>query len=211
MTCRNFRRGSPNSKGSCPSPISGRTRSARSSRSRKSPCLRGKVAPLLALERQVADLEVLIELARRKSDTASAAAEVEKEYAAVSSALDDFELKMLLSGPNDRCNAFLTSNPARAGPSRAIGRTCSCGCISAGSSGTASRLRSWTFSSARSRHQVRDHACVRRICLRLSRHGTRRASARAHLAVRCEQAAAHLIRRRRCRRRTARKRADRDQ
>jgi peptide chain release factor 2 len=70
--------------------------------------LRGKVAPLLVLEQQVADLGVLIELAAQESDTASAAAEVEKEYSVVIHALDDFELKMLLSGPNDRCNAFLS-------------------------------------------------------------------------------------------------------
>jgi peptide chain release factor 2 len=70
--------------------------------------LRGKVAPLLVLEQQVADLDVLIELASQESDTASAAAEVEKEYSAVIHALDDFELKMLLSGPNDHCNAFLS-------------------------------------------------------------------------------------------------------
>src|SRR4029450_9227391 len=70
--------------------------------------LRGKVAPLVVLEQQVADLDVLIELASQESDTASAAAEVEKEYSAVLRALDAFGWKMLLSGPNDRFNAFLS-------------------------------------------------------------------------------------------------------
>ena len=70
--------------------------------------LRGKITPLLALERQADDLAVLIELAREEGDSASAAAEVQTEHAALLKALDDFELKMLLSGPNDRCNAFLS-------------------------------------------------------------------------------------------------------
>ena len=70
--------------------------------------LRGKVTPLANLERQVDDLPVLIELAAAEEDTATAAAEVETEYKAVLRALDDFELKMLLSGANDHYNAFLS-------------------------------------------------------------------------------------------------------
>ena len=70
--------------------------------------LRGKITPLVALERQADDLAVLIELAREEGDSATAAAEVQAEHAALLKALDDFELKMLLSGPNDRCNAFLS-------------------------------------------------------------------------------------------------------
>ena len=71
--------------------------------------LRGKILPLLALERQVEDLPVLIELALEAKDAASAA-EVEKEHAALLRGLAEFEMKMLLSGPNDRFNAFLTIN-----------------------------------------------------------------------------------------------------
>ena len=70
--------------------------------------LRGKVGPFLAVERQANDLSVLIELASEEADSATASAEVESEYHALIKALDDFELKMLLSGPNDRFNAFLS-------------------------------------------------------------------------------------------------------
>jgi peptide chain release factor 2 len=70
--------------------------------------LRNKITPLLALEQQVDDLAVLIELAEAEADTASAAAEVQKEYEALVKGIDDFELEMLLSGPNDHYNAFLS-------------------------------------------------------------------------------------------------------
>jgi peptide chain release factor 2 len=70
--------------------------------------LRGRIQPLLAVERQVADFEVLIELAAEEPDQAQALAEVGKEHAVVSKALDELELKTLLNGPNDRFNAFLS-------------------------------------------------------------------------------------------------------
>jgi peptide chain release factor 2 len=70
--------------------------------------LRGKIQPLLAVERQVADYEVLVELAAAEADQAAAQAEVAKEFAAISRALDELELRVLLNGPNDRCNAFLS-------------------------------------------------------------------------------------------------------
>ena len=70
--------------------------------------LRGKVTPLLALERQTDDLVALIELAREEPDNSSIVDEVKAEHAALLTALDDFELKMLLSGANDRCHAFLS-------------------------------------------------------------------------------------------------------
>jgi len=76
--------------------------------------LRGKITPLLALERQIDDLPVLIELALEAKDAASAA-EAEKEHADVLRGLSEFELKMLLAGPNDRCNAFLTINSGAGG------------------------------------------------------------------------------------------------
>ncbi len=76
--------------------------------------LRGKTTPLVALERQIEDLPVLIELAQESGD-AESAAEVENEHAATLKNLADFELKMLLSGPNDRCNAFLTINSGAGG------------------------------------------------------------------------------------------------
>ena len=70
--------------------------------------LRGKVAPFLAVERQADDLVALIELASEEADSASLAAEIETDYKALLQALDDFELKMLLSGPNDHYHAFLS-------------------------------------------------------------------------------------------------------
>jgi len=76
--------------------------------------LRGKISPLLALERQIEDLPVLIELALEAKDAASAE-EVKKDYDAIQKGLSDFELKMLLSNPNDRCNAFLTINAGAGG------------------------------------------------------------------------------------------------
>jgi peptide chain release factor 2 len=75
--------------------------------------LRGKVLPLAELERKVADLDVLIELAREEPETGTP--EVEREFGATEAALADFELKMLLSGPNDRYHAFLTINSGAGG------------------------------------------------------------------------------------------------
>ncbi len=76
--------------------------------------LRAKVTPLIALETQVEELPVLIELAREAGDTGSVA-EVKKEHAAILKGLEDFELRMLLSGPNDSFNAFLTINSGAGG------------------------------------------------------------------------------------------------
>jgi peptide chain release factor 2 len=70
--------------------------------------LRGKVLPLLQLERQVEDLGVLLELAQEEGDSAEAAAEVASEHTALLKGLEQFELKMLLSGPSDRLPAFLS-------------------------------------------------------------------------------------------------------
>ncbi len=60
------------------------------------------------------DLDVLIELATEEAD-AQAAEEVVKEHAGIVTSLEEFELKMLLSGPNDRFNAFLTINSGAGG------------------------------------------------------------------------------------------------
>jgi peptide chain release factor 2 len=76
--------------------------------------LRGKTTPLVNLERQIEDLPVLVELALEAKD-AESAGEVEKEYKVIQKGLSDFELKMLLSGPNDRFNAFLTINSGAGG------------------------------------------------------------------------------------------------
>jgi peptide chain release factor 2 len=70
--------------------------------------LRGRINPLLEVGRRVDDLEVLHELALEEADPTEAAKEVLQEYAATQRALEQVELKMLLSGPNDRSNAFLS-------------------------------------------------------------------------------------------------------
>jgi peptide chain release factor 2 len=70
--------------------------------------LRGKIQPLLEVEKRIADFEVLVELAAEEADQTQAAAEVATEHAVITSALDEIELATLLSGPNDRNNAFLS-------------------------------------------------------------------------------------------------------
>jgi peptide chain release factor 2 len=51
---------------------------------------------------------MLVELAEAEKDSAQAFAEVESEQAAFTKSLEELELKMLLSGPNDRGHAFLS-------------------------------------------------------------------------------------------------------
>jgi peptide chain release factor 2 len=70
--------------------------------------LRGKITPFTALERQLADFEVLVELAQAEENQQQAAKEVETELASLMRNLEAFELKLLLSGPSDRCSAFLS-------------------------------------------------------------------------------------------------------
>ncbi len=70
--------------------------------------IRGKINPLLEVERRVDDLEIMKELALEEPDSAQAAKEVIDEHAAVLKSLEQVELKMLLSGPNDRSSAFLS-------------------------------------------------------------------------------------------------------
>ena len=70
--------------------------------------LRGKITPFTALERQLADFEVLVELAEAEANQQQAALEVETELTSFVRNLESFELKLLLSGPSDRCSAFLS-------------------------------------------------------------------------------------------------------
>ncbi len=70
--------------------------------------LRSKIQPMLAVERQADDFEVLVELAAEEADQTTAQAEVAKEHEAISKTLDELELKTLLSGPTDRFNAYLS-------------------------------------------------------------------------------------------------------
>jgi len=80
--------------------------------------LRAKVHPLEALVQKAADLEVLKGLAEEEngSDARLAAfQDVESEYSALLKELEDFELKMLLSGEFDKNNAFVTIHAGAGG------------------------------------------------------------------------------------------------
>jgi len=80
--------------------------------------LRAKVNPLLAIESQIDDLEVLKLLADEETNPASqatAAAEVEKEHAIVLKNLEEIELRSLLGGEHDRANAFITIHSGAGG------------------------------------------------------------------------------------------------
>ena len=80
--------------------------------------LRAKVHPLEALVQKADDLEVLKGLAEEEngSDARLAAfQEVESEYSSLLKELEDFELKMLLSGEFDKNNAFVTIHAGAGG------------------------------------------------------------------------------------------------
>jgi peptide chain release factor 2 len=80
--------------------------------------LRAKVHPLEALVQKADDLEVLKELAEEENGSEARLAafqEIEREYSAVLKELEDFELKMLLSGEFDKNNAFLTIHAGAGG------------------------------------------------------------------------------------------------
>jgi peptide chain release factor 2 len=80
--------------------------------------LRGKVNPLLALERQIDDLAILKELALGEPEGESqttAGQEVLKEHAAILKALEEIELRSLLGGEFDRSNAFVTIHSGAGG------------------------------------------------------------------------------------------------
>jgi peptide chain release factor 2 len=80
--------------------------------------LKKKIEPLLSLERRTADLDVLIELTEAETNAAhqaAAAEDVRKEHAGLLTALEQFELQQLLSGPSDRCNCFLTIHSGAGG------------------------------------------------------------------------------------------------
>jgi len=80
--------------------------------------LRGKVNPLVALERQVEDLGVLKELALEEADPdaqAAAGQDALNEYAGVLKALEEIELRSLLGGEFDKSNAFITIHSGAGG------------------------------------------------------------------------------------------------
>jgi peptide chain release factor 2 len=80
--------------------------------------LRGKINPLLSVERQVEDLEVLKSLVEEETDSASqasASGDLEKEYALVLQNLQDLELRSLLGGEHDRANGYITIHSGAGG------------------------------------------------------------------------------------------------
>ena len=84
----------------------------------KASALRAKVHPLEALIQKTDDLEVLRSLAEEEKEPdaqLTAFHEVEKEYSTVLKELENFELKMLLSGEFDKNNAFLTIHAGAGG------------------------------------------------------------------------------------------------
>ena len=80
--------------------------------------LRARIQPLVALETQVADLETLKLLADEEPDATqqtAAYADFAAEFARTRADLEAFELRQLLSGENDRSNAFLTVHSGAGG------------------------------------------------------------------------------------------------
>lgn len=80
--------------------------------------LRNRVNPLLALERQADDLEVLKSLAEEETDPVSresAAKDVVTEHESLLKNIDELELRCLLGGENDRANAFVTIHSGAGG------------------------------------------------------------------------------------------------
>ena len=80
--------------------------------------LRAKIGPAVALQTQVDDLETLQLLADEETDPAQQAAayaELAAEQARAKAALEDFELQQLLSGENDKSNAFVTVHSGAGG------------------------------------------------------------------------------------------------
>jgi peptide chain release factor 2 len=75
--------------------------------------IKKKVGPFLELEKRPADLEILLDF--YKEDPAGTLPELEKEHTAFLKALDAFELQQFLSGPNDKCNCFLTIHSGAGG------------------------------------------------------------------------------------------------
>jgi peptide chain release factor 2 len=76
--------------------------------------IRAKLDPLKEIEGRVEDLKTLRELALEDGSD-HAAAEFQSDYARASTALDELELRVLLSGPMDRNNAIITLHSGAGG------------------------------------------------------------------------------------------------
>jgi peptide chain release factor 2 len=76
--------------------------------------LRAKISPLLETERRIDDLEVLRQLVVEAQD-ADAAADLHTEYNDAVRRIEEIELRNLLGGEFDRCNAFVTIHSGAGG------------------------------------------------------------------------------------------------
>ncbi len=76
--------------------------------------IKRRIEPLGGLESRVGDFDVLVEMAREEGTTESWT-EVKKEYDDIQDALAKYELDLLLSGPYDRGNAYLTVHSGAGG------------------------------------------------------------------------------------------------
>ncbi len=80
--------------------------------------IKAKLGPLAQLESRVSDLEILKEMALEERDPESriqAASEVTKEFHSLTTDLEKFELRQLLSGEFDKNDAFITINAGAGG------------------------------------------------------------------------------------------------
>ncbi|HEY1083876.1 MAG TPA: peptide chain release factor 2 [Prosthecobacter sp.] len=80
----------------------------------RSNVIKKQLNPLGELETRVEDFPVLIELAKEQGDTQSYK-EVQVEFDALEKAISNYELELLLKGPFDRGNAFLTIHSGAGG------------------------------------------------------------------------------------------------
>jgi len=76
--------------------------------------LKAKVEPMREMAARVDDIGELLEMAIEENDP-DTTAEILRDYAAVNTQLDRFELQALLNGPNDKENAFLTIHAGAGG------------------------------------------------------------------------------------------------
>lgn len=76
--------------------------------------IKKQITPLGELDTRVEDFPVLIELAKEQGDTQSYK-EVQVEFDALQKAIADYELELLLKGPFDHGNAFLTIHSGAGG------------------------------------------------------------------------------------------------
>lgn len=76
--------------------------------------IKKQISPLGELDARVEDFPVLIELAKEQGDTQSYR-EVQTEFDALGKAIANYELELLLKGPFDHGNAFLTIHSGAGG------------------------------------------------------------------------------------------------